>query len=136
MSTAHSIARPIEIEAEVIFPSLSVDAPLNYLVPPAEKPVTYTYPPPQGTPQNGRRNEPHAVSIRDARPFAEDLSLDIQGFALVADRSAVTDFYDDAQVRAVYYPEVEGLLKRRTGAVRVVIFDHVVRNADKAQRKE
>jgi len=39
-------------------------------------------------------------------------------------------------VREVYYPEVEALLKRRTGAARVVIFDHVVRNADKARRKE
>ena len=135
-SIANAIGHPLEIDAEVIFPLLSVEASLNYLAPSAEKPVTYTYSPPQGTPQTSRRNEPRTVSIRNARPFAEDLSLDIQGFALVRHRSAVTNFYDATQVREVYYPEVEALLKGRTGAARVVIFDHVVRNADKAKRKE
>jgi len=57
------------------------------------------------------------VNIRNVRPFAEDLSLDIQGFALVPHRSAVVNFYNDRLVREVYYPEVEALLKRRTGAV-------------------
>src|SRR5271166_216507 len=135
-STANAIGHPLEIDAEVIFPLLNVEAPLNYLVPSAEKPVTYTCTPPPGTPQSSSRNDPHTVSIRNARPFAEDLSLDIQGFALVRHRSAVTNFYDGTQVREVYYPEVEELLKGRTGAERVVIFDHVVRNADKAKRKE
>jgi hypothetical protein len=136
MSIANAVAKPIEISAEVIFPVQRVEGSLNYLVPSAEKPVTYTYTPPEGKPQSSRRNEPHTVSIRNARPFAEDLSLDIQGFALVRHRSAVTNFYDDKEVREVYYPEVEALLKRRTGAVRVVIFDHVVRNAEKARRYE
>jgi len=76
------------------------------------------------------------VSIRNARPFAEDLSLDIQGFALVRHPSAVVNFYNEQLVREIYYPEVEALLKARTGAVRVVIFDHIVRNADRAWRKE
>jgi hypothetical protein len=136
MSTAHSFPHRREIEAEVIFPLLSVEASVNYLLPSEEKPVTYTYTPPPGTPQSSRRNDPHTVSIRNARPFTEDLSLDIQGFALVRHRSAVTNFYDATQVREVYYPEVEALLKGRTGAVRVLIFDHVVRNADRAKRKE
>lgn len=135
-SIANAIGYPLEIDAEVIFPLLSVEASLNYLLPSSEKPVTYTYTPPKGTPLNSRRNDPHTVSIRNARPFADDLSLDIQGFALVRHRSAVTNFYDATQVREVYYPEVEELLKRRTGAAHVVIFDHVVRNADKAKRKE
>ena len=109
MSTAHSFPHRREIEAEVIFPLLSVEASLNYLLPSAEKPVTYTYTPPKGTPLNSRRNDPHTVSIRNARPFADDLSLDIQGFALVRHRSAVTNFYDATQVREVYYPEVEAV---------------------------
>jgi hypothetical protein len=41
--------------------------------------------------------------------------------------SKVVNFYDEAEVRAIYYPEVERLLKEATGAVKVVIFDHVVR---------
>ena len=38
------------------------------------------------------------------------------------------DFYDRAQVERVYYPQVEQLLKDATGAAKVVIFDHQVRN--------
>ena len=46
-----------------------VVAPLNFLVPMAEKPVAYNYEPPAGTPQPGPgSSEEHQVSIRDARP--------------------------------------------------------------------
>ena len=40
------------------------------------------------------------------------------------------------EVKSVYYPEVERLLKRVAGAERVVIFDHVVRNPVLAERGE
>jgi hypothetical protein len=39
----------------------------------------------------------------------------------------VKDFYDDDQVRQIYYPEAERLLKDVTGAHRVLVFDHTVR---------
>lgn len=130
-----SIDRPAP--PKIIRPEISsVTASLNYLTPSAEKPVTYTFTPPEGKPQTSRRNDPRPVSIRNARPIADDLSLDIQGFAIVSHRSAVRNFYLDNEVREVYYPEVEALLKRRTGAARVFVFDHVVRNADKAKRHE
>jgi hypothetical protein len=38
------------------------------------------------------------------------------------------DFSDPDEVKSVYYPEVERLLKRVTGADRVLIFDHIARN--------
>jgi hypothetical protein len=50
--------------------------------------------------------------------------------------TAVKDFYDPDEVKAVYYPEVERLLKRITGAERVVVFDHIVRNRFLAERDE
>ena len=136
MSLGKSVRHPTETDAAAVVPPASVEATLNYLAPARQKPVTYTYTPPAGVPKSSRQNDLRTVSIRDARPFAEDLSLDIQGFALVRHRCAVTNFYDERQVREVYYPEVEELLKRRTGARRVVIFDHVVRNADKSRRNE
>ena len=43
--------------------------------------------------------------------------------------TAVSDFYDDDEVRTVYYPEVEHILKQATGASRVVVFYHT-RRAD------
>ena len=54
-------------------------------------------------------------------------SLAREGFALIRQDSGVNDFYDDDEVRRVYYPEAEWLIKRATGADRVLIFDHTVR---------
>src|SRR6185369_2410009 len=39
----------------------------------------------------------------------------------------VRNFYDDKEVRSVYYPAVEAFLKATLKADRVVIFDHTVR---------
>jgi len=50
--------------------------------------------------------------------------------------SKVVNFYDETEVREVYYPEVERLLKEVTGAVKVVIFDHIVRNAAQSRPGE
>jgi hypothetical protein len=104
-----------------------VKAELNYLGPAAERPRTYTYDPPAGVPRSTAMNEPHTVSIADMRPILARLSLDEQGFGLVRHRSAVRDFYDEAEVKAVYYPEAERLLQELTGADRVYIFDNTVR---------
>ena len=50
-----------------------------------------------------------------------------EGFDLLEQQSAVKNFYDDDEVRAVYYPEAAQALKQATGADRVFIFDHTVR---------
>ena len=105
----------------------SVTAELNYLAPTHERPRTYTFDPPAGAPRTTALNEPHAVRIADARPILADVSLDRQGFDLVRHHSAVRDFYSNAEVRSVYYPEAEQILKDATGADRVHIFDHTVR---------
>jgi hypothetical protein len=67
------------------------------------------------------------VPVRDARPIATEITLDALGFGLIEHRSAVRDFYDDDEVKQVYYPETENALKDATGAARVFIFDHTVR---------
>ena len=74
----------------------------------------------------------HAVSIHDARPrlAAGDIDLDVNGFALLRHHSQVADFQDAAEVQAVYYPEIEALVKRRTGAVAVFVTQHLVRTED------
>ena len=62
--------------------------------------------------------------------FAADpseIDLDRQGFALVEQHTAVQDFWDDEEVRRVYYPEAERFIAEVTGASRVFIFDHLQR---------
>jgi hypothetical protein len=73
------------------------------------------------------RYAPYRVAIHNARAVADRLSLDREGFVLLDQPSAVTDFYDEAQVRDLYYGEVERLVKAQTGAVEVEVFDHTIR---------
>jgi len=104
-----------------------VEAELNYLAPMTERPRYYAYEPEPGEPHSNLTPEPHRMQIHDLRPIAAELDLDIQGFALLEQRSAVRDFWDDDEVRRVYYPEAERFLKEATGASRVFIFDHLQR---------
>jgi hypothetical protein len=104
-----------------------VKAELNYLGPMREKPRTYTFDPPTGVQRTTLVNDPHEVAVVDVRHVLADLKLDEEGFGLVQHRSAVRDFYDDAEVKRVYYPEAEQLLKDLSGASKVHIFDHTVR---------
>jgi hypothetical protein len=107
----------------------SVVAPLNFLAPMAEKPVAYNYEPPPGVPVRTGKSEEHRVTIRDARPLIGQLSLDKQGFVLLHHQTAVKNFYDEDEIKSVYYPECERVMKEAAGAARVVAFDHIVRNA-------
>ena len=104
-----------------------VTAELNYLAPTPGKPRTYAFDPPPGEPKSTALPEPHNVPIFDARLIAGNLSLDREGFALVRHPTIVKDFYDDKEVRGVYYPAVEAFLKATLKADRVFIFDHTVR---------
>ena len=85
-----------------------VEAELNYLGPTAERPRYYAY-----EPERRRAAVEHALrAAHDADPRhaadpARAVDLDCQGFALVEQRSAVRDFWDDDEVRRVYYPEAE-----------------------------
>ncbi len=113
-----------------------VEASLNYLDPDSERPAAYMYRPPEGTPAQIGKYVKHTMPIYNARAIAGELSLDNQGFALVHQHSAVRNFYNDSEVRTVYYPEVERLVKEATGAIRVHVFDHNVRNRAMAKRGE
>jgi hypothetical protein len=112
---------------DVVSSLRQVTGEVVYLAKTAEKPHTYTYDPPDGVPKTNIVNDPHSVPVFDMRPIAEGLTLDVQGFALVPAPTQVTDFYDDAQLQATYYPEAEALVKQATGASRVVVFDHTIR---------
>ncbi len=82
----------------------------------------------------GGRAGRHSMPIFDARPLIDSLALDVEGFVLKQSGTAVSDFYDAAQVRSLYYPEVEQLVREVTGATKVVAFEHDVRCAAKAHR--
>jgi len=107
----------------------NLTATLHYLKRGPDKPVYYRIEPPRGVPQWNGIDDPHEVLIDDARGRETEFTLDRNGFALVKAPTAVANFYDPEEIKRVYYPEVERLLRDALGASRVFIFDHNVRNA-------
>jgi hypothetical protein len=107
-----------------------VIAALNYLVPGPGKPFTYMYPPPDGEPERSGVYAPQAMPIHDGRA-AGPFSLDVQGFVLRQQPSAVTNLSERQAIVAAYYREVERLIAEETGAEAVLAFDHNVRSAPK-----
>ena len=78
-------------------------------------------------PRSNIVHEAHRVRIHDMQPIQSPISLNRQGFALLEQRSAVRDFWDEDEIRRVYYPGAERFISATTGASRVFIFDHTLR---------
>jgi hypothetical protein len=102
-------------------------AALNYLAPGCAAVRTWACAPPAGQPRFNGRLQAYPMLIEDMRSLREPARLDTQGFALCARRSAVCDFWDEDELRAVYYAEAQRLLCELTGASRALVFDHTLR---------
>jgi hypothetical protein len=113
-----------------------VDALLNYLEDRGQKPVTYTYSPPLGIAARTGKYAKFPVTIHNARTIARELSLDRQGFEFIHQDSAVGDFYSDREVREIYFPEAERMVRAATGAARVLAFDYNLRCRPRARQGE
>jgi hypothetical protein len=107
-----------------------VETTLAYIDPAFGPTVLYEYKREETT----HHYDPRRIPIHDARA-ARDLSLDRNGFTLIEHRSAVTDFRDADQVKRIYYPEIERLVMRLTGAEKVLVFGDVLRSDDPAKHK-
>jgi len=114
----------------------SIEADLVYTVDTGEKPVNETMADGDMSRRVTGTYQSHTMVIRDGRPLRDQFSLEETGFEFVDHDTAVTDFYDAVQLKSVYYPEIEALIKERTGAERVVIFDHTLRSGDEDSRNE
>jgi hypothetical protein len=112
-----------------------VKGTLNYLAATAEKPAYFVNPDRRNPPVRPEQNK-HTVPIYNGRDVVKQLSLDEQGLMLTRHETKVTNFYDPDEVKTVYYPEVEQLVKNITGATKVVAFDHNVRCAPRAKEGE
>ena len=113
----------------------AVTAEIPYTVNTGEKLVNETF-----GPNNIRRSrtgthELRSMNVRNGRALAGELSLDENGFVFVEHQTQGRDFFDPWQLKAVYYPEVERLIKDVSGASRVVLFDHTLRSGDESERE-
>ena len=113
------------------------EALLNYLADTTETPESYG-----GVRQevaDRKRKGKYAefkVPIYNGRAIADRLSLEDEGFVLVQHNTEVKNFYDQDQLMSVYYKETEDLVKRVSGAQRVLVFDHTLRAADSEIREK
>src|SRR4051812_32513760 len=92
----------------------AVTATLNYLrrtPDQAERPHSFAYAPKNGMPRTNMVAEPHELPIHDIHAEDRAFSLNREGFTVVTHQSAVTDFANETQIRDLYYPEAERLLK-------------------------
>jgi len=69
------------------------------------------------------------VTMCDGRELYPAATLPSMGFELAAKPTMCADFRDDAQVVGTYYGEMIELIKEASGATRVFIFDHTIRES-------
>ncbi|MGZ5231320.1 MAG: CmcJ/NvfI family oxidoreductase, partial [Burkholderiales bacterium] len=111
-------------------------AQIPYTVDTGEKLVNETFGPNNIRRRTQGASERRPMAIQDGRSLAGEFALETNGFVLIEHRTAVQDFFDEAQLKSVYYPEVEQLIKAVSGACRVVIFDHTLRSGDEGEREQ
>ncbi len=113
----------------------SIEATVNYYLDTGEQPFTYTGGPGSLDVRTGGGQDPRRVTVRNGRLGTNEFALDRNGFRFVRHDTKVADFFDEAELRRVYYPEMEALVKAESGAARVVVFDHTLRTADDEARE-
>ena len=106
----------------------AIEATLNYLLDNGEKPVTHVGVPGVSDVRSSGTPDPRQVTLRNGRNGR--FTLDRNGFRFVHHDTRVNNFYDEDEIRRVYYTEMEELVKQESGASRVVVFDHTLRTAD------
>ena len=114
----------------------TITAQIPYTIPTGETLINESFGPNN---IHGRRTgtvELKTMTVRNGRLLADRLSLDEQGMVFVEHKTNVSDFFDENQLKSVYYPEIEQLIRRESGASRVVIFDHALRSGNEAEREE
>jgi hypothetical protein len=114
----------------------AIEATLNYIVDTGEKIFTETAAPGSLDVRSGGTQDTHRVNIRNGRPHAPGFTLERDGFRFVHHDTRMADFFNEEEVRRVYYPEMEALVKAESGATRVVVFDHTLRTADDELREQ
>ena len=112
-----------------------IEATVNYVQNNGERLFTYTGAPGGNDKRQGGSYDPRTVKMHNGRLETDRFVLDRDGFRFVPHPTKMRDFYDEDEIRRVYYPEMIELIKAESGAKRVVVFDHTLRTADDEMRE-
>jgi hypothetical protein len=121
--------------AELKRPPDQIEATLNYIVDDGSRVFTIVAGPGGTDTRSGGKPDPRRVTIHNGRLQATDFVLERNGFRFVRHDTKMKEFFDEDEIRRVYYPEMEALIKAESGARRVVVFDHTLRTADDESRE-
>ncbi len=113
----------------------TIEADLNYAIDTGVKPVNETFGPDNIQRKRSGAVESKRMTIRNGRPLAGTFSLEVNGFQFVDHPTRMKDFFDKDELARVYYPEAVELVKKVSGAQRVVVFDHTLRSGDLEERE-
>ncbi|KAF4568114.1 hypothetical protein EYR40_010491 [Pleurotus pulmonarius] len=118
---SHTTARPTDLQG----------ISLNYTLSPPDGVNLWTsiVRPTPPTPWTNVVNDPRDVIIHDARGRQHEFALDSAGFEFLTYPSAVSDLFDEEFIVKRYYPEIQQMLLKHTGAQRVVIAGHMHRRS-------
>ncbi|MEE2761203.1 MAG: CmcJ/NvfI family oxidoreductase [Pseudomonadota bacterium] len=123
--------------AEAVKSANNLEATVMYSIDTGVKPVNETFE--HGNlnrRSTGGKREGKTVTIADGRAVRDELDLEVHGFEFVDHATKMVDFFDEEELRQVYYTEVEALIRKVSGAQRVQIFDHTLRSGNEAERQE
>ena len=118
-------------------PAETIDADVSYAIDTGEKLINQVHGPNSRLRTRiGGERDVRSVTIQNARGLAENFAIDKEGFVLAAHPTKVADFWDVEELKSVYYPEVQALIKAYTGASAVHVFDHTLRSGDEKRQEE
>uniref|UniRef100_A0A7S4TBG3 Uncharacterized protein n=1 Tax=Alexandrium monilatum TaxID=311494 RepID=A0A7S4TBG3_9DINO len=126
---AYRRGRPIAASSRAVSTE-SWRVKLNYQVPPppGKRTGRYINQPDQGDTVD--EHIPTETTMHNGRLLSPPATLETTGFSLKTWPTQCKDFSNDEEVAKMYYPEMRELVKAASGADRVFIFDHTVRNTD------
>jgi hypothetical protein len=116
--------------------SRAITAGIPYTVDTGEALVNETFGPDNIQRRRTGQHELRTMRVHNGRELAAgELTLEKNGFVLVPHPTRVKNFFDPEELKAVYYGEVERLIKEVSGASRVVLFDHTLRSGNESERE-
>src|SRR6202035_5151583 len=113
----------------------TIEATVIYIVDDGSKVFTIVDSPGGSDTRSVATPDPHRVVIHNGRPHTGDFALERNGFRFVRHDTKMTDFFNEDEIKRVYYPEMVELVKAESGAKRVIVFDHTLRTADDELRE-
>ncbi len=113
----------------------TIEAMVQYIVDDGSKVFTIVASPGSRDTRSGAKPDPRRVTIHNGRPHTSEFELEREGFRFIRHDTKMSDFYDEDEIRRVYYPEMEALIKAESGAKRLHVFDHTLRTADDETRE-